>query len=291
MPDEIPQTNIETATIRKPGVRTLPADHAAMQVQSHNNSLVAVIERVAMDPNSDIDKLERMLILKEKFDQQVSRKAFDAAIALAKAEIPPILKTGVVDFENKSGDRTYFKHETLAGIAKIVDPILSKFGLSYRYRSKQEGGSLHVTCVVAHKDGWFEETTLSGAPDGSGSKNTYQAVGSSVTYLQRYTLKLALGLSAANDDDAAASTNPHMSSETISGDQFIELECLLKQADMSENDLITAYGGKVGVTILNEFKLSDFDAAKARLVKRAAVIKDRAEANKKLDNVDEGGDQ
>lgn len=93
-------------------------------------------------------------------------------------------------------------YEDLAQIASEVDPILAEFGLSYRYRSSQEGNKLTVTCVIAHRDGHSEETTLSAAYDESGNKNSIQAIGSTTTYLQRYTLKLALGLAAAKDDDA-----------------------------------------------------------------------------------------
>src|SRR6185503_4639414 len=37
--------------------------------------------------------------------------------------------------------------------------------------------------------------------DASGSKNAIQAIGSTLTYLQRYSLVQALGLAAAEDDD------------------------------------------------------------------------------------------
>ena len=46
-----------------------------------------------------------------------------------------------------------------------------------------------------------------GGADQSGSKNGFQAIGSAVTYLQRYTLKAALGLSAEVDDDAQSATD------------------------------------------------------------------------------------
>lgn len=198
---------------------------------------VSMIERVAMDPNSDLAKLERMLEMKFQLEERESRRAFDQAIASAKSEIPPILKTGEVDYINNKGQRTNFKHETLDGIAKIVDPILSQNGLSYRFRSEQKEGALHVTCIVAHRDGHSEETTLQGAPDTSGSKNAYQAVGSAATYLQRYTLKLALGLSAAKDDDASAATP---GSDPITEEQFRELQDMIERIGVDESILLTA---------------------------------------------------
>jgi hypothetical protein len=59
-----------------------------------------------------------------------------------------------------------------------------------------------VICVIGHADGYSEEASkLSAAPDTSGSKNPIQSIGSAVTYLERYTLRAALGLAAAKDDD------------------------------------------------------------------------------------------
>lgn len=163
--------------------------------------MVSLIERLVLNPDADLDKLERMLALKRDHDRDNARIAFAGALAGARSKIPPIVKDATVDFKTKDGKRTHYQHETLAGIAKVIDPILSEYGLSYRYRTNQGSGGVQVTCIIAHADGHSEETSLSCAPDGSGSKNAFQAVGSAVTYLQRYTLKAALGLSAEMDDD------------------------------------------------------------------------------------------
>jgi hypothetical protein len=162
--------------------------------------MVSMIERVVLSPDADLDKLERMLAMKERMEANNARVAFARALSEARAVIPPIVKDATVDFTSSKG-RTHYRHETLAGIAKVVDPILSSHGLSYRFRTEQGQGGVRVTCIVAHAEGHSEETTLTGAPDGSGSKNSFQAIGSAVTYLQRYTLKAALGLSAEVDDD------------------------------------------------------------------------------------------
>lgn len=181
-------------------------DNSVAKMQDHMpapqaDPMVSMIERIALDPNSDLDKLERMLAMKERLDAQNARVAFSRSLSEARAEIPPIIKDATVDFTSTKG-RTHYKHETLAGIAKQIDPILSKHGLSYRFRTDQGNGGVKVTCIIEHASGHSEETSLSGAPDQSGNKNGFQAVGSAVTYLQRYTLKAALGLSAEVDDDA-----------------------------------------------------------------------------------------
>lgn len=166
---------------REPNV---PAIATPMQM------LAQAIER-GMSPET-IDKL---LALAERFDKTNARKAFDVAIAAAKAEIPVIIKTATGHNDKKYAD--------FASIARVVDPIISKHGLSYRFRTVQTD-KISVTCVLSHEAGHYEETTLSGPADTSGSKNAIQAIGSTLTYLQRYSLVQALGLAAAADDDGNA---------------------------------------------------------------------------------------
>jgi hypothetical protein len=240
---------------------------APTEIGREQTAMVSLIERVALSPDVPFEKLEKMLELQERLWARESRRAFDLAIAEAKAKIPPIIKTGRVDYESKTGGRTQFQHETLDGIAKVVDPILSENGLSYRFRSEQKDGQLYVTCILAHRDGYSEETTLQGAPDTSGSKNNYQAVGSAATYLQRYTLKLALGLSAARDDDSMGATQAPAS--TITEEQFLEIRDLIDRAGIDEDIVLKAER----IEFLDKLPAKDFAKVKARL---ETTIKNRS---------------
>lgn len=158
-----------------------------------------MIER-AVTSGAGIEVIERLMTLQERWDAHQARKAFDAAVASAKAEIPIILKNRTVSYGQ---GKAQFRHEDMAEIARTVDPILAKHGLSYRFRC-QSDDRVAVTCILSHREGHSEENTLRGPPDSSGAKNAIQAIGSSVTYLERYTLKAALGLAASDDDDARA---------------------------------------------------------------------------------------
>lgn len=161
--------------------------------------VLAMIERAARDPAIDVVKLEQLFALHERREDKEAVKAFNRALSRAKNEIGPIYKRNVVSYGQ---GKTSYKHETLDEIMRMVDPVFANHGLSYRFRSEQpERDRVRVICVVSHEDGHFEEVPLESAVDTSGSKNAIQAIGSAVTYLQRYTLKLAAGLSASNDDD------------------------------------------------------------------------------------------
>lgn len=151
----------------------------------------------AVSSGADIVMIEKLMGLQERWEANQARKSFDEAISAAKAKIPPIER-------NATGHNSK-KYANFAAIAKVVDPILSEHGLSYRYRTTQTD-KISVTCILSHKAGHSEETTLSGPADGSGNKNAIQAIGSTLTYLQRYALVQMLGLAAAADDDGKAVT-------------------------------------------------------------------------------------
>jgi hypothetical protein len=155
----------------------------------------------------NVEMYREAVALFKDLEGMAARKAFDNAMADAKAKIPVIRKNRRVGFDHKTGgDRTEYSHEDMAEIARTVDPILSEHGLSYRFRvSSKLNEPVSVTCVLSHRDGHNEETTLTAGRDDSGKKNAIQQVGSTITYLQRYTLKAALGLAAGQDDDGKSS--------------------------------------------------------------------------------------
>ncbi len=167
----------------------------------------------AVESGAGLEMVEKLMSLQERWETGQARKAFDKAIASAKAKITPIQRNAKGHNDKRYAD--------FAAIAKVVDPILSEHGLSYRFRTAQ-GERISVTCILSHEDGHSEETTLTGPPDASGSKNAIQAIGSTLTYLQRYSLVQMLGLAAAADDDGKSGAD----GGTITLEQVEELVAL-----------------------------------------------------------------
>lgn len=220
---------------------------------------MSMIER-AVEKGADVAMIEKLMELAERHDRNLGRRAFDQAIAAAKAEFPSIRKNRTVDFTTAKG-RTHYRHEDMVEIARTVDPILSKYGLSYRYRTEQDGRVVTVTCILSHKDGYSEETTLSSAADESGNKNHIQAVGSAATYLQRYTLKMALGLAASEDDDGRRADAVKL----IDADQFQVLQGLIEEASADVPKLLKF----LGADTLEEMTVTQFSTAVSALRKKA----------------------
>lgn len=156
----------------------------------------------AVTSGAGIEVVSKLMDLHERWEANQARKDFDEAIAAAKAEIKPVAK-------NKKGHNDK-RYADFSAYAREVDPVLARFGLSYRFRTEQDD-RIKVTCILSHRGGHSETNTLAGPADSSGSKNAIQAIGSTLTYLQRYTLTQALGLAASDDDDARTAEAPPIS--------------------------------------------------------------------------------
>lgn len=164
--------------------------------------MISMIERVAMDPGSDLAKLERMLELKERHDANAAKALYAAAFAQASADFPTIPLNG----KGHNGK----PYATLEDITKLTRPVLSAHGLALTF-AVAVADLVTVTAKLMHKAGHCETTEMALPRDTTGSKNAVQAVGSTQKYGQRYTAQAILGLSlGADDEDDGRGSGPAM---------------------------------------------------------------------------------
>lgn len=225
-------------------------------------------EMVAVIKSGNGDMLKQYLDFKReawafKMEEQrfASLVAFNEAFCDAKAEIPVIIKNRNVRFESSKapGGFVDYDHEDLAGIAEVIDPILAKHGLSYRWDTKDlEGGRFEVTCFLLHRAGHFEKVSQSGSRDMSGAKNDFQGRSSAETYLKRGTLKAVTGLAVGErDDDGRAAGNLVVSNGAVSAEQLAELNRLADELSIKKPGFCTV----MKVTSLADIRSSDFTTA------------------------------
>ncbi len=157
---------------------------------------------LAVEKGTAPEVISKMMDLQERWEANEAKKAYVRAMAAFKQEAPPVLaKDATVDFTSSKG-RTHYRHTTLGSIVIQITSIMGRHGLSASWSTAQnENGGVTVTCHITHELGHSEGVTLTAPPDASGNKNLIQQVGSTVTYLQRYTLLAALGLATADQDD------------------------------------------------------------------------------------------
>jgi ERF superfamily len=178
---------------------------------------LAVLLR-AVESKADIERIEKLMQLHERHEANEARKAFVQAMARFRAEPMDIQKTKYVDIAGGAK----FWHAQLADVCRAVIPALSKFGLRHRWEVSQDkppAGLITVSCVISHELGHAETTTLSGPPDDLGKKSPIQAIASTVTLFERYTLVAAVGLAARDMDN-----DPHSEGAKPSGDALARPE-------------------------------------------------------------------
>ena len=153
---------------------------------------------IAVERGAQVDQLEKLMALHERWEAEQARKAFHTARARFQSLCPEIVKD-----KEGGGNSFKYKYASLPGIIRQVKQPLSECGLTFRWEIDDKGKEhqIEVSCILSHCDGHSEHNSMSAMPDDSGAKNDIQQRGSAVTYLQRYTLIGVLGIASANDDD------------------------------------------------------------------------------------------
>lgn len=191
------------------------------EVRRESDEYTALMEMVAAkDGTEAIEMLERLVALKERAEDRDAERAMNHAIAAFKAECPPIPKNVSVDYPTSQGRRVTFRHASLDTMCQIIDPVLTKHGLSYTWDSKPGEGLARVTiCRLRHVDGAERTASFHAPPSGVSNSAEVQKVGAALTYGQRYSLVQVLGLTTTMDDvdgmEPASDDAPRVSDENV----------------------------------------------------------------------------
>lgn len=208
------------------------------EIQKTESPLMAAAALVQqVDGKIDVDKLEALLKVQMQWEANEAKKAYVQAMSDFKANPPEILKDKPVNYKTTKGTTSYM-HATLHNVTTKINTELSKHGLTASWVTSQANGSVKVTCKITHIMGHSEETCLSAPPDNTGSKNAIQAIGSTVTYLQRYTLLALTGLATHDQDDDGKAGAPESKKKPTKKEEqnaivdqaFFDFECEQKDA-------------------------------------------------------------
>lgn len=208
-----------------------------------------------MDGRIKPGELDALLDIQAKHDAMMAEKAYNQALSEFQRLCPAIPKDSHVYYKKNDGSVVDYWHPSLGGLVKTVSPILGELELNLKWKTKQENGIIRVTCVLTHAMGYSEETPLEAAPDASGGKNSIQAVGSTISYLKRYTAESLLGL--ATEDDDGRSSEDTVEPETIpviSDEQYLNLNSLLENTGRSEVQVLEFLAKQHNPTIIGSLR-------------------------------------
>ena len=191
---------------------------------SETAQFLSMIERMARDPASDIDRIERMVTIYERVAARNARAAFDAALAAMQPELPIVPKRATI----RHGDKIISKYALWEDIAEPVARVTARHGFSLRFSAKRLETAIEITAILGHRDGHREELAYPFPIDAGGAKSAVQAVGSTMSYGKRYTACLLLNIiTTGEDDDGRGDVEP---AKTISEEQADKLLQLIEMS-------------------------------------------------------------
>jgi len=216
--------------------------------RSDSAALIQVIERAAMNPNVDIDKMERLLLMQERIMERNAKAAYSAALSRLQPDLPTIKRDGKIVITDKANRQNIIQSTPYAlweDINEAIKPKLAEHGFSLSFRcGTAPDGKVTVTGVLAHCDGHQEETTMTLQHDSTGSKNAVQAVGSTISYGKRYTAGMLLNITSRAvpdaDDDGNAAGGRKEPELDESVQRYLEM-ALDKIAGIETADALTAW--------------------------------------------------
>jgi len=214
------------------------------------------------------EQLEKLLQIQLQWEANEAKKAYHVAMTAFKADPIKIDKDKKVGFSTPKGNVGY-SHASLANVVSKITAGLSKYGLSASWRT-QQNGQIVVTCRITHVMGHSEETTLQAPSDTSGSKNAIQAIGSTITYLERYSLLSLLGLATYDQDD-----DGKVSEGFISETELNQLYDLILDAKIDEKKFVAW----LKVSTLDQLPKSRYKEALEALKAKHAKIKAKEKVN------------
>jgi hypothetical protein len=207
-------------------------------------NLLGFIERASKDPTFDVQKFSVLLDRQQELLRQYQLGLFNAAFAEVQSEIDGIVKSG----KNPVFKNPYARLEDLDAAAR---PIYTRHGFTVRYSTDEnwKDGWILMRLTLAHEGGHSEITALPGPYDlqppsqrsNQPARSPIQAIGSSVTYLRRYTLEMALNLVPKNnplDDNGRRTQREYLDrKDEIKSDTSAEVMMEEMNACASHSDL------------------------------------------------------
>lgn len=203
---------------------------------------------MAVQNGSTPEQLGQLMDLQDRFEQKEAKKAYILALAKFRKDCPDI---------NKDAKAHTSKYSTLSNTLDTVKSTMQDCGLTHSWKTETEGKEekkeVTVTCILTHTGGHSENSSLSGGLDLGPGRNAIQAMGSTTSYLERYTLNAVLGITTREMDDDGYGPN-----QTIDEDQKAFIIDELKKMGAETTAFLTF----MKIKSIDEIPLIKFNKAK-----------------------------
>jgi len=252
-----------SATPKNISVQTQPDSPApAIPAWHEPQSLMQIIERAATNPAVDIDKMERLLQMRERLVARDAEIAFNAAMSEAQSMMGRISA-------DATNPQTRSKYASYQALDRVLRPIYTERGFSLSFDTGDDNPPecVRVVCHVSHKAGHSRKYHADMPADGKGAKGgdvmtKTHAAGAAMSYGMRYLLKMIFNVAIGEDD-----TDGNITADKISEKQLDELAFIANEvkADVPKFLSYLAQKGKCEIATMADIPAVMFKDAKAAL--------------------------
>lgn len=223
------------------------------------SSILQVIERAALNPNIDVEKMERLLAMHERLAAKDAEAMFNEAMSAVQAKMKVIAK-------DAKGEKSMYA--SYPALIAALGPLYTAqgFSLSFDTGDGAPESCVRVLCHVGHKAGHTRTYRADIPADGKGAKGgdvmtKTHATGSAFAYGQRYLVKLIFNVATGELDDDGEAAGGGV--PITAGQKEILIDLLKKTASDTARFL-----AHMRAPSLDELPASRFEEAKAALEKK-----------------------
>ena len=205
------------------------------QQTSEADPMLDMIDRVCTSPDFDINKMEKLVEMRNAELGRVASIDFNRDFAKMQEKLPRVVST-------HRNDQTSSNYAKIEDINKICLPILAMYGFGISFKViKQDKDGVTIRAILMHSGGHKENTDIAMPYDNKGikgsiNKTDVHAAASTITYAKRYAMCMLLNISTGDNDGNNQTESPYITSIQVE-----EIQKLMEESGIDKVKFISEF--------------------------------------------------
>ncbi len=239
-------------------------------VSEETRFMMDMISQIALNPDADVEKLRAVMDMKMQMFNRGAEIEFNAAMALAQAEIEPVARTA-------SNQQTKSKYAKLENIITTCSPVWTSHGFALSYDTGDCPLERHyrVTCEVSHRAGHSKHYHMDLPIDDAGingtkNKTGVHGAGSTISYGKRYIACNIFNIAIKDEDNDGNGNNQQpVGAQCINNIQLKTLRDAMRVAGVTDEQFCNHK--KIAISRVEELPQARLAGAISLLKKFAGI--------------------
>ena len=223
--------------------------------------LLAMIERASRDPSIDLDRMERLIQMRNRDQDRAAEQAFNDAMNAVQDQLTPIAR-------DSNNPQTHSRYASYFAVDKVIRPVYVKHGFSLTFDTEDGAPEGHIRVAAYLSKGphsrkyRYDSPAVTAGFKGTQMMTETHARASALTYAKRYLVGLIFNLSTGEDRDGNQITDT--SSGVATAKQIKEIRDQLLKTSADEGQLCK----HLKIESLDAMTELDYDRAKKAIEAR-----------------------